>query len=101
MLSLGTFGCQKPVANRRSGLAGVKYPGWSGSEKSNCAGIVAADILSAVGGGILPPGPTLDFPRFSNLSAGSAGLEAPALRQAEKPAATFIRHALTYRCHPS
>ncbi|MGO8763717.1 MAG: DUF6883 domain-containing protein, partial [Limisphaerales bacterium] len=64
------------------------------SEKSNCAGIVAADILSAGEGGILPSGPTLDFPRFSNLSAGSAGLEAPALRQAGKPAATFFRHAL-------
>ncbi len=64
------------------------------SEKSNCAGIIAADILSAGEGGILPSGPTLDFPRFSNLSAGSAGLEAPALRQAGKPAATFFRHAL-------
>ncbi len=61
-------------------------------KKTNCAGIVAADILSAVEGGILAPGPTLDFPRFSNCSAGSAGLEAPALRQAGKPAATFFRH---------
>ncbi len=64
------------------------------SEKTNFARIVAADILSAVEGGILPPGPTLDFQWFSNFSAGSAGLEAPALRQAGKPAATFFRHAL-------
>jgi hypothetical protein len=64
------------------------------SEKSNCAGIVAADILSAVEGGILLPGPAIDFTKFSNFSAGSAGLEAPALRQAGKPAATFFRHTL-------
>ncbi|MGO8764356.1 MAG: hypothetical protein ACLQSR_04375, partial [Limisphaerales bacterium] len=35
----------------------------------------------------------LSFWKFSNFSAGSAGLDAPALRQAGKPDATFFGHA--------
>src|SRR6266545_6387751 len=52
--------------------------------------VVAAAILAAVEGGILPPGLGLRrLTRRTNVRAESAGQDAPALRQARTPAATL------------